>query len=157
VQHENPWAPITSWSEISILRNDYEMISLRMVKHLTIGRLILDMTLRRGMRFIEVYVQRYAADRIGIVRTVTTASTATSGYVVATANDPAGNRGVVGSARTFTADTINGGITKSATTTLDAMIGVVMNGGSALAGDAAVDLYAQYLGAPGEIVRGVRR
>lgn len=157
LQHENPWVSVTSWTELSLTRNDYELVSIRLVKHLTYGRLVADVTLRRGARFIEIYVQRHASDRIGIIRTVAAASTLMSGYVAANANDAAGNKSVIGSARTFTADTVNGGVTKTATVTLDAMVGVALNGSSAVSGDAAADLYAQYLGVPGELVRGVRR
>lgn len=157
LQHENPWVPVTSWTEVSLTRNDYELVALRFVKSLAYGRLLVDVMLRRGMRFIEIYVQRHAADRIGVVKTVGAAATQTSGYVAVNANDAAGNRAVCGSARTFTADTAACGVTKTATATLDAMVGSVVGGGSAVAGDAASDLYAQYLGVPAELVRGVRR
>jgi hypothetical protein len=157
VQHQNPWVSVTGFTEVSVTRNDYELVVLRCVVGLSYGRLLIDVLLRRGMRFMELYCQRYAADRMQIIRAVGATHAQTSGYVVATANDAAGNRSFIGSARTFTADTVTGGVTKTATTTLDAAVGVVLNGGSAVAGDVAADLYAQYLGAAGEQVRGVRR
>lgn len=157
VQHDNPWTSITSWTELSITRNDYEMASIRLVHGLTFGRVVMDILLRRGMRFAEIYLQRHDSNRMQIVRTSGAAHTATSGYVVSTANDAAGNKSVVGSARSFTADTAVGGVSKTATLTLDAMVGVVLGGSGATGGDAAADLYAQYLGAAGEQVRGVRR
>lgn len=157
LRHENPWVNVTTWTQMSLTRNDYEMVSIRLVKSLVFGRLLVDVTLRRGMRFVEIYVQRHASDRIGVVRTSGAAHTQTSGYVLANANDAAGNKSVVASARTYTADTTDGGVTKTATVTLDAMVGVVFAGSGAIAGDAAADLYAQYLGAAGEQVRGVRR
>lgn len=157
VQHEDPWVPVTSWTQLSLTRNDFEMVALRFVKSLVFGRVLMDVILRRGMRFAEIYLQRHASDRIGVVRTTGAAHTQTSGYVLANANDAAGNKTVIASARTFTADATSGGVSKTATTTLDAMVGVVLNGTSAVAGDAAGDLYAQYLGAAGEQVKGVRR
>lgn len=158
LQHQNPWVSITSWTELSLSRNDFEMASIRLVQTITgYGRLVVDLTLRRGARFAEIYVQRHAADRIGVVRTAGVVSTQTSGYVAANANDAGGNRSVVASARTFTADLAAGGVTKTATATLDAMVGVVLGGSGAISGDAASDLYAQYLGAPAEHVTGVRR
>lgn len=157
LQYNNPWVPINSWDELSLLRNDYELVSLRFVKSLVYGRIAVDVLLRRGMRFIEAYMQRHDSDRMQVVRVVSAASTQTSGYVLANANDANGNKSVVASARTFTAETAIGGVTKTSTTTLDAMVGVVFGGSSAISGDAAADLYAQYLGASGESVRGVRR
>jgi hypothetical protein len=157
VRHQDPWVNVTAWTQLSLTRNDFETVSLRLVQSLSFGRLLVDVILRRGMRFVEIYVQRHAADRIGVVRTTGAAHTQTSGYVVANADDVAGNRSVVASARTFTADAAAGGVTKTATATLDAMVGVVLNGSGAAAGDAAADLYAQYLGAAEERVKGVRR
>lgn len=157
VQHGNPWVSITSWNQVSLTRNDYEMTSIRLVHGLSFGRVLMDVILRRGMRFAEIYLQRHDSDRMQIIRTSGATHTQTSGYVLANANDAAGNKSVIGSARTFTADTVVGGVSKTATLTLDAMVGVVLDGTSAVAGDAAADLYAQYLGAAGEQVRGVRR
>ena len=157
VQHDDPWVPVTTWSELSLTRNDYEIISMRLVHGLTLGRILVDVTLRRGMRFAEIYLQRSSSSRMQVIRTVGAAHAQTSGYLAASADDAAGNRSVVGSARSFTADTTSGGVSKTSTTTLDVMVGVAFNGGSAVAGDVAGDLYAQYLGAAGEQVRGVRR
>lgn len=157
VQHENPWVSITTWTEISLMRNDFEMVALRLVHGLAFGRVVMDVTLRRGMRFIEVYLQRHDSNRMQVIRTTGAAHTQTSGYVSANADDASGNRSVAGSARTFTADTVAGGVSKTATTTLDAMVGVALGGGAAVAGDQAANLYAQYLGAAAEQVRGVRR
>lgn len=157
VQHDNPWTSVTTWSQLSVTRNDFEMVSVRLVHSLSFGRIVMDLILRRGMRFVEVYLQRHDSNRMQIIRTSGAAHTQNSGYVVANANDAAGNKSVAASARTFTADTTTGGVSKTATLTLDVMLGVVFNGSSAVAGDAAADLYAQYLGAAGEQVRGVRR
>lgn len=157
LQYNNPWVTIATWDELSVTRNDLEMVSLRFVKGLVYGRIVVDVLLRRGMRFAEIYVQRHDSDRLGVVRVTGQASTSTSGYVVATANDADGNKHFVASARAFTADTASGGITKTATTTLDLALGVVYNGSGAASGDAAADLYAQYLGAAAESVRGVKR
>lgn len=157
VQHDNPWTSVTTWSQLSVTRNDYELVSLRLVHSLAFGRIVMDLVLRRGMRFVEIYLQRHDSNRMQVIRTSGAAHTQTSGYVLANANDGSGNKSVAGSARTFTADTVAGGVSKTATLTLDAMVGVVLNGSSAVAGDAAADLYAQYLGAAGEQVRGVRR
>ncbi len=100
-------------------------------------------------------MQHQFGTTLKIVRSAVEASTASTGYIVATAADGASNKYILGSAKSFTADNTNGGISKAATPTLDAFIGVVVNGAGA--GDIAADLFKQYLGAPSEFVQGVRR
>jgi hypothetical protein len=119
-------ASITSWDGATLLRNDPEMVIVRLVKSLTPGRATLDLTLRRGSRFIEGYLQVGTAATLAVYRSTleTNTSFAASGYVTATADDSDGNAFAVGSARSFTAHT-NGGITKTATTALDFWIGAV--------------------------------
>jgi hypothetical protein len=106
---------------------------------------------------MEGYIQRPASGTLTVTADTVEAGTSVTGLIRATANDAAGNRYVVGSARSFTGDTTNGGFTKSATTTLDFYIGVELNGSSAVSGDAAADLQAQYIAAMAEKVGVVRR
>ncbi|MEU6365774.1 carbohydrate binding domain-containing protein [Streptomyces sp. NPDC046931] len=117
---------ITSWDGATLLRNDPEMCILRLIKGLNPGRATLDLTLRRGSRTIEGYLQTGTAATLAAYRSTleTNTSFAASGYVTATGNDPDGNQFTIGSARTFTAHT-NGGITKSAATNMDFWIGCV--------------------------------
>lgn len=142
----------------TVLRNDPEAVTLRLLwTQATPGRVSADLVLRRGSRFVELYVQGEFSSTLKLVRTTAEAGTSGTGYVAATANDAAGNRYIVGSALTFTADTTLGGLSLASTTALDAFIGVVAGGGAAVAGDQAADLYAQYLGAPSESTQAVRR
>lgn len=144
-------------THVRLIRNDYQGITLRLLKGLAPGRMTIDVTLRRGSRLVELYLQHEQATTLKVVLTPAESSTNTSGYVVRTANDADGNKAIIGSAQAFTADITNGGISKAATTTLDAFVGVVAAGSGAVAGDAAADLYAQYLGMPAESVQGVKR
>lgn len=139
----------------TLLRNDYEAVSLRLTRSLAPGRITVDLTLRRGSRFVELYVQHQYGANLRIVRNTVEAATTQTGYIVATAADGAGNKFVLGSSRSFVANNIDGGITRVAESTLDAFIGVEV--AAAPAGDQAADLFAQYLGVPSEVVRGVRR
>ncbi|MFF7130404.1 hypothetical protein [Streptomyces sp. NPDC008240] len=149
---------ITSWDGATLLRNDPEMCIVRLVKGLNPGRATLDLTLRRGSRTVEGYLQTGTAATLAAYRSTleTNTSFAASGYVTATGNDADGNRFAVGSARAFTAHT-NGGITKSSATSMDFWIGVVAGGGSAVSGDAATDLRNMYVACMPESVYGVRR
>lgn len=139
---------------ITLLRNDYEMVVVRVVKALTPGRVTVDFTLRRGSRFVEIYVQHQLGTTLKLARSTVEASTNPTGYLRANAADADGNRFVVGSAKSFTADNVNGSISKAATPTLDAFVGVEI--AAAPSGDAAVDLFQQYLGSPAEMLQGVR-
>jgi len=146
-------------SALTVLRNDPEAVTIRLVRtpSSNSGRTYVDLLLRRGSRFVEAYVQHETSTTILIRLNTTTASTAGTGHVVQTANDADGNRAIIGSARTFTADTVNGGLSKAATSTLDAFIGVVFGGGAPASGDAAADLTNQYIGAMAEATVGVLR
>lgn len=151
---------ITAWDGATLLRNDPEMAIVRLTKGLSPGRLSLDLTLRRGSRFVEGYMQRNTAPdelkvRLNTAETNNT-SLAASGYVTATNNDADGNRFVAGSARTFTGHA-NGGVERFAATSMDFFLGVAAGGGSAVSGDAATDLRNMYIAAMPEAVYGVRR
>ncbi|WP_020135042.1 hypothetical protein [Streptomyces sp. 351MFTsu5.1] len=119
-------APISSWDGATLLRNDPEMVILRLTKSLSPGRATLDLTLRRGSRFVEGYLQTGTAATLAAYRSTleTNTSAAASGYITATADDSDGNVFVIGSARSFTAHA-NGGITKAAATAMDFFIGAV--------------------------------
>jgi hypothetical protein len=149
---------ITAFEAVTVLRNDFEMVTIRLVDSLAPGRTLFDITLRRGSRFVECFLQTNSSATLGahLQTNETTTNNAASGYIVATSNDAAGNKFVAGSARTFTGD-ITGGLTKAASTSLGFFIGVVLNGSSAISGDSATDLRDQYIGAMSETVTAVRR
>ena len=151
--------PVTTWDSVSIIRNDYEMVTLRLVKNRAPGLANLDLSLRRGSRTVEAYLQTDTATILSWYRAVTEAGTApaSAGYVSATANDAAGNRYIVGSAKTFTAQTGVGGITLAATRTLDAFLGSVVGGSAAVAGDVAAIVTAQYIVQMADTTVGRRR
>lgn len=145
------------FDQVTVLRNDFECVVLRLLKSVATGRRTVDITLRRGSRVVELYVQRSDAGALAVKLLTPQAGTATSGYITATANDANGHRYIVGSSTTFTSDAANGGISVAAQVKMDAFVGLVVAGGAAVSGDAAVDLYAQYLGMPAEFVQGVIR
>jgi hypothetical protein len=141
----------------TVLWNDYEGATVRLLKDTNPGRILVDLTLRRGSRFVEVYIQAEVAATLKIVRASAEGGSSATGTVTATSNDTAGNKYSIGSAHTFTADTTNGGISVATATTMDAYIGCVIGGTGAATGDAATDLLAQYAGRRSEYVQAVRR
>jgi hypothetical protein len=120
------------------------MVTLRLMKDRAPGRTVLDLSLRRGSRVVEAYLQTDTATTLAWYRSATEAGTAGTGYVSATANDGAGNRYLIGSSKTFT-NNLNGGLSASATRTLDTFIGAVVGGASAAAGDVATVVRDQYV------------
>ncbi|GAA0705408.1 hypothetical protein GCM10010193_70600 [Kitasatospora atroaurantiaca] len=151
-------ANVAAWDSAAILRNDPEQCVLRLTAPRSPGRVTLDLTLRRGSRTVEGYLQSGAAATLAVYlrTTETNTSVAASGYVVATNNDADGNKFAAGSARSFTAHA-NGGVSKTSTATLDFWLGVVAGGSSAVSGDAATDLRNMYIGALAEQTYTVRR
>lgn len=150
---------ILAWESITVLRNDMEMVVVRFIDSLSPGRTLVDVTLRRGARFIECYVQTTTSATIAthvVTNETSTDNTASGGYVVATADDALGNRLVCGSARTCTGST-TGGVSKAATRTFGFFLGIVHNGAAAVAGDLATDIRNQYIGAMSETVAAVSR
>lgn len=152
---------ILSWLDASVLKNDYEMVTVRLVGAGLngLGRTTMDLTLRRGARFVETYLSSDVAATPSWYRAVTEAGTApaSAAYVSATANDGGGNRYVIASASPFTANTTQGGISRAASRTLDAALGSVIGGGSAITGNTAASLRDQYIMAMAETTSAVVR
>lgn len=149
---------VGAFDRCQLLVNSIECVSIRLMKMMTNGRVYLDVTLRRGHRIAELYMQSEYGATLKIVRaTAEAGSNAVAGTVVKTSTvDADNNRYIIGSARTFTADTANGGISKAAASFLDAFVGVVA-GAAPVAGDLTADLQKQYMGTPTEAAQGVRR
>lgn len=152
---------ITSWDAATLVRNDYEVVTVRLVKDRAPGRTVLDVSLRRGARFAETYVQTNVATTKSWYRAAAEAGTApaSAAYVTATANDAAGNRYWIGSlgSPAFTAQLVQGGITKAAVLALDAALGSVVGGSGATAGNDAAVLRDHYVQAMGERTVAVER
>lgn len=121
---------LAGWSSVNLLRNDYEMVAMRLVRDAPgAGRVLIDLTLRRGSRFVEVYVNADFAATWKLVKHFAEPGTLGglgSAALTATVEDSAGSQYTIGSAHTFTADTANGGISATGKT-FDAYIGAVVS------------------------------
>lgn len=149
---------VTAPTAVSVLRNDYEQVTLRLMWNRTpSGRVVADLTLRRGSHFVEMVIKSNTATTFELRRATNEAGTSGSGFVRATSNDAQGDRYVIGSSKTFTANLTTGGLSKASTTRIDIMLGIEINGTTAIAGNAGADLMAQYLGSPSQTVLAVRR
>lgn len=153
---QRDFVTLTEWEAATILRNDYEQCVLRLVTKQAsgAGRTTVDLSLKRGSRFIEGYMQNSTSASLRIGPDNSTPSTSGSGYQVATSGT---HRMACGSARTFVVNNTTGGIYRAATTSFDFWIGPVMNAASPATGDSVTDLRNQYIGSMPEIVYAVRR
>jgi hypothetical protein len=148
---------VTSWDSASVLQNDLERCTVRLaVARSPVGRAYLDLTLRRGSRIVEGYLQRGDSGALSVYLASAETLTDSTSYVVRSTNDADGNRVIAGSARNFDAHA-DGGLTKTSSTAMDFWAGVVAGGDSSVSGDQAVHLQAQYIGALPEVVAAVRR
>lgn len=148
---------VTAWDSASLLRNDFEQCVIRLLAvRSPVGRVMLDLTLRRGSRFAEGWLQRGDSGNLSVYLATSETCTDSTSYVVRTANDGDGNKTIAGSARNFDPHA-SGGLVRTSNVAMDFWLGVVAGGTSAVSGDAATDLRAQYCGAQPEITAAVRR
>lgn len=149
-------AALTGTPEVTLLRNDPEQVTIRLSYPVAPGRVTVDLSLRRGSRFVTGVMKRQAAATLGVTRTAAEAASAVTGGLRATTVDTDGNRFVMGSSRTLTTTTTTATIAKASVTSLDFFLGHEI-GGSPASGDAFANLLAQYLGHSGDRTRTVRR
>jgi hypothetical protein len=150
---------VEAWQSVSIIRNTFEQVIIRLTANIVNapGRVTLDLNLRRGSRFVEGYLQSSSSTTLKIAHASTTATSSGTGYIVKTSNDSNGNRPIIGSSKTTTADNVNGAISKASVTALDFYVGAVISATSPASGDAAADLQNQYIGTLPESTYYVKR
>lgn len=154
---------IPQWHFLSVLHNKPEYVSVRLIRDAatvpaSAHRHILDLTLRRGSRFVSgLYTYTGGTGTHKIMRETTEAATAGTGFIKATALTD-GNRWMLGSPKAFTADTTNGGITATAAAySLPFVIGSAISDAADASGDGPADLMDQYIGWVAETVRAIWR
>lgn len=157
-------AAVGEYDALTALKVTPEETIIRLTRDVSAGgALTLDLALRRGSRFLAGYLTRHAAATLGVrlntgeAGTAITPTGAASAVAVRSNTTTNGNRALIGSARSHSADTANTGLTKAATRTLDFFIAAEVGGAGAVSGDTAADLCLQYLGLVSEHVVGVRR
>lgn len=149
-------AAVAGVPEFTILRNEPEEVVARLTYPTSPGRLTVDLSLRRGARFVTGIVKRHSSANLGIARTAAETANTFTGGLVATAADAEGVRFVMGSARNPSTTAITtAAMTKNSTLIYDFFLGAVF--AAPAAGDAHTDLLAQYLGTTGDRTRVMRR
>lgn len=142
--------------EFTILRNEPEEVVVRLTYPNTPGRLTVDLSLRRGARFVTGIVKRHSAANLGVARTAAETANTFTGGLVATAADAEGVRFVMGSSKTPSTTSITtASMVKNSTLVYDFFLGAVF--AAPVSGDAHTDLLLQYLGTTGDRTRVMRR
>jgi len=95
--------PVEFGGSLTVLRNSPESVSVRLGA--ADGPEMLDLTLRRGLNFIEGYVQSSTSSTYGIFRTASETGASVTGGIEASAANDAGNKFTLLSPRTITKDT----------------------------------------------------
>lgn len=148
-------AMVAATPEFTILRNDPEEVVARLTYPTSPGRITLDLSLRRGSRFVAGVLKRHSAAALGLRPAVAeTTGTAQTGGVLHAATGEA-IRTLIGTSRATTLDGATGGISKASITVFDFFLGAEV--GTPQNGDAFADLLLQYLGTSGDRTRGMRR
>jgi hypothetical protein len=147
---------LTGQPELTVLRNLPEEVAVRLSYPTSPGRVTVDLSLRRGARFVTGVIKRHSAATLGVVRTAAEAATAQTGGLKATAADADGNRFVLGSAAAVTTALTTAAISKASVLQLDFFLGHEVTA-SPQDGDTFADLWAQYRGSSGERARIVVR
>jgi len=148
-----------SWQSIQILKNEPQIATIRLTTHYNAttrdGRLVFDITMKRGARSIEFVASQWTSQQLNIKSTSVLAGTNATGYVAASSSNNEGNKYLIGSPSTYTADTTNLGIEVSGTTAVKGFIGAEV-GTSASGADTADNIRDQYLDSIFETVRVVK-
>lgn len=103
--------PLPEPHAMAVLRNAPEEVAIRLSYDGGLtrdGRIDLDLSLRRGSLFVDCTAA--GANQWTVERATTEAASAITGGVRAASLDGAGNRYVIATPHTFTADTTNGGV-----------------------------------------------
>lgn len=147
---------LTTTPEFTVLRNTPEEVGVRLSYPTLPGRVTVDLSVRRGARFVTGVLKRHSSATLGVIRTAAEAATAQTGGLKATSADADGNRFVMGSAASVTTALTTAAISKAAVLSFDFFLGHEVDV-APQAGDAFADLWAQYRGSSGELARVVVR
>lgn len=154
--NETEWQ---SWQSIQILKNEPQIATIRLTTHYNAdtkdGRLVFDITMKRGARSIEFVASQWTSQQLNVKTTSALAGTDDTGYVIASSSNNEGNKYMIGSPSTYTADTTNLGIEVSGTTAVKGFIGAEV-GTSASGANTADSIRDQYLDSIFETVRIVK-
>jgi hypothetical protein len=112
-------------TDVDVLHNTYDTVIVRITKALAPGRVVVDITLRRGCRMVDVYVQADSSATLAVRLATPEVGVSGVGEVSSVGEDLDGGRYVIGSPRTAKQDLINGGLSLVSTEALGVFLGAV--------------------------------
>jgi hypothetical protein len=162
---------IVKWSKFRIIRNTPELCIIELVDDANEAggnkytRHTLTLGVRRGGLLVYGFYNydgaaaTYSLDRSSVEASTAITPTGASSVMAirATSNDGDGNRFVLGSSKTTTQDTTNGGLDFASTNEFDFFISSEIDGSSAQTQDQAGNQCLQYLAVSNEQVRPIPR
>lgn len=140
-------------ASVTVLRNDNIECVIRIAMLVGTNPWLIDLSLRRGSRFVEGYMSTGASGTCGVKVTTVEAATALTGGIRATSNDAASNRYVLSSPLGVTNDLVNGGISIASVSTFPFMIGSEIGGSGAASQSTAQNQVYQYMAARSHSLR----
>ena len=158
---------VPEWHYMTVLHSTPEVVRFRLVRDAdeanpTTNRHVLDLELRRGALFVNGKYDysahqtnwKVARDSPEAAVTVTPGAASAPVAIQASVADGNGNKFVIRSALSFTADTTNGGLTFASVRRFSFFLGCVV--GTPQNGDDADDQCLQYMAPLGERVEAIR-
>tara|TARA_B100000902_G_scaffold11033_1_gene13471 strand:- start:10711 stop:11952 length:1242 start_codon:yes stop_codon:yes gene_type:complete len=147
-----------SWQSIQILKNEPQIATIRLTTHYDAtnkdGRLVFDITMKRGARHLEFVASQWQVQQLNVKAVTSLAGTNDTGYIKATSSDGQGNKYIIGTPSTYTADTSNLGISVSGSTAVKGFIGGEI--GTASGANTSDSIRDQYIDSIFETVRVVK-
>ncbi len=147
-----------SWQSIQILKNEPQIATIRLTTHYDAtnkdGRLVFDITMKRGARHLEFVASQWQVQQLNVKAVTSLADTNDTGYIKATSSDGQGNKYIIGTPSTYTADTSNLGISVSGSTAVKGFIGGEI--GTASGANTSDSIRDQYIDSIFETVRVVK-
>jgi hypothetical protein len=112
-------------TDVDVLHNTYDTVILRITKALAPGRMVVDVTLRRGQRMADIYVQSDSAATLAVRLLTGEPGVSGVGTVSSVGEDIDGGRYVIASPKTTTQDLVNGGLSVTSAAKLGVILGAV--------------------------------
>lgn len=112
-------------TDVDVLHNTYDTVILRITRALSPGRLVVDLTLRRGARMVEAYVQSDSSATLAVRLLTGEPGVAGVGSVSSVGEDLDGGRYVIASPRQAVQDLVNGGLSLVSAASMGVILGAV--------------------------------
>lgn len=112
-------------TDVDVLHNTYDTVIVRLTKALSPGRVVVDVTLRRGQRMADVYVQSDSSATLAVRLATPEPGVSGVGAVSSVGEDLDGGRYIIASVKAATQDLVNGGLSVTSAARLAVILGAL--------------------------------